>query len=157
MSKESSSLLSKIKSKYILQDILSLAYDKIKSALKLIKYNKSLLNRLDINIKIIQNLQNYKNDPEINKRLEKRKKIYNFSLEIYNIYLEFCEIIFLLTYIISFFKNGKLDDAILKKGYNKRKKQFVILIDKYFIIPYFYFLFYLNLYILYFLFSKNVL
>ena len=67
MSKESSSLLSKIKSKYILQDILSLAYDKIKSALKLIKYNKSLLNRLDINIKIIQNLQNYKNEPEINK------------------------------------------------------------------------------------------
>ena len=100
MSKESSSLLSKIKSKYILQDILSLAYDKIKSALKLIKYNKSLLNRLDINIKIIQNLQNHKNEPEINKRLEKRKKIYNFSLEIYNIYLEFCEIIFLLTYII---------------------------------------------------------
>ena len=122
MSKESSSLLSKIKSKYILQDILSLAYDKIKSALKLIKYNKSLLNRLDINIKIIQNLQNYKNEPEINKRLEKRKKIYTFSLEIYNIYLEFCEIIFLLTYIISFFKIGKLDDAILKKGYNKRKK-----------------------------------
>ena len=46
----------------------------------------------------------------------------------------------MLQYIISFFKKGKLDDIILKKGYNKRKKNFVTFIDKYFLIPYFLFI-----------------
>ena len=158
MSKESSSLLSKIKSKYILQDILSLAYDKIKSVIKLIKYNKNLLNRLDINIKTIQKMQDYKKESEINKRLEKRKKINTFILKMCNIFFESCEIIFLLIYIILFFKNGKLDDAILKKGYNKRKKQFVILIDKYFTIPYLIFsILFETLYTLFFVFKKCVI
>ena len=72
--------------------------------------------------------------------------------------MEFCEIIFLLTYIISFFKNGKLDDAMLKKGYNKRKKQFVILIDKYFTIPYLIFsILFETLYTLFFVFKKCVI
>ena len=53
MKKES--LLDQIKSKYILQKILCLAYGEMKSVLKLVKYNKSLSNRLDINIK-----ENYK-------------------------------------------------------------------------------------------------
>ena len=44
-----SSLLSKINSKYILETILSLAYGNMKSILRLSKYNKSLLNKLDIN------------------------------------------------------------------------------------------------------------
>ena len=45
------SLLSQIKSKYILQNVLILAYPDIKSVFKLVKYNKNLLNKLDISIK----------------------------------------------------------------------------------------------------------
>ena len=58
MSKEPS-LLSKIKSKHILQDILSLAFGDIKSVIKFIKHDKSLLNRIDINVKTIQKLYDY--------------------------------------------------------------------------------------------------
>ena len=65
MEKNSSSLLAKIKSKYILQEVLCSAYGKMKQVLKLIKYNKSLLNKLDINIK-----ENYKY--EIETKIEKK-------------------------------------------------------------------------------------
>ena len=51
MEEKSISLLDKIKSKYILKKILCLAYEDMKPVLKLVKYNKSLLNKLDINIK----------------------------------------------------------------------------------------------------------
>ena len=134
------SLLSKIKSKYILQGLLSLAYDDIKSVIKLIKYNKSLLNRLGINIKTIQNLNNYKIKTRLFNNGTLKKKIPTSCLIIILIVLELYEIILLLQYIISFFKKGKLDDIILKKGYNKMKKNFVTFIDKYFLIPYFLFI-----------------
>ena len=49
------SLLDQLKSKYMLQKIILLAYRDIKSVLKLIKYNKNLINRLDINIKYYYN------------------------------------------------------------------------------------------------------
>ena len=49
------SLLDQQKSKYMLQKIILLAYRDIKSVLKLIKYNKNLINRLDINIKYYYN------------------------------------------------------------------------------------------------------
>ena len=48
---EKHSLLDKIKSKYILKDVLSLAFKNMKSVLKFIAYNKVLLQKLDINIK----------------------------------------------------------------------------------------------------------
>ena len=48
---EKHSLLDKIKSKYILKDVLSLAFRNMKSVLKFIAYNKVLLQKLDINIK----------------------------------------------------------------------------------------------------------
>ena len=58
--KGESSLLSKINSKYILKIILSLAYDNMKSVLRLTKYNKCLLSKLDINFE-----DNYKYEIEI--------------------------------------------------------------------------------------------
>ena len=73
MEKKSSSLLAQIKSKYILQQILSLAFGKMKPVIKLVKYNKSLLNKLDINIK-----DNYKY--EIETKTKKKKYL---SLFIY--------------------------------------------------------------------------
>ena len=47
---EKHSLLNKIKSNYILKDILSLAFRNMKSVLKFIAYDKVLLQKLDINI-----------------------------------------------------------------------------------------------------------
>jgi len=44
------SLLNKIESKYILRKIISNAYCDMKSIFKLTKYNKKLLNKLDLNI-----------------------------------------------------------------------------------------------------------
>ena len=46
MKGEPSSLLNKIKSKYILQKIFSYSYENIKSVLHLIKFNKDLLYKL---------------------------------------------------------------------------------------------------------------
>jgi hypothetical protein len=48
--KKMPSLLNQIKSKYILQNIFTFAYGDIKSVLRLIKYNKNLIKRLNINI-----------------------------------------------------------------------------------------------------------
>ena len=48
---DNSYLLNTVKSKFILQKILSLAFNDIKSVLELTKYNKSLNNKLGINIK----------------------------------------------------------------------------------------------------------
>ena len=67
MKKESLSLLDQIKSKYILQKILCLAYGEMKSVVKLVKYNKSLLNKLQIDIK-----ENYKYNCEIELNIEKK-------------------------------------------------------------------------------------
>ena len=49
--KEKHSLLNKIKSNFILKDIMILAFSNIKSVLKVVAYDKILLNKLDINIK----------------------------------------------------------------------------------------------------------
>ena len=73
MEKNSKSLLAQIKSKYILQQVLSLAFGEMKTVIILVKYNKSLLNKLDINIK-----DNYKYVIET-----KIKKKANGSLFIY--------------------------------------------------------------------------
>ena len=63
------SLLDQIKSKYILQDILSLAFEDMKSVYNLIKYNKNLLNKLNIDFKKkFKNIgDNYKYKKEIEK------------------------------------------------------------------------------------------
>ena len=59
------SLLNKIKSKYILQYILSLAFENFRSVFNLVKYNKSLINKLDINLKNMKYV--YKSFSEIKK------------------------------------------------------------------------------------------
>ena len=50
---EKKSLLNKIRSKYILKKILTIAYGDMNSVLKLTKYNKVLMDKIDINIKNI--------------------------------------------------------------------------------------------------------
>ena len=130
MEKNPSSLLAKIKSKYILQEVLCSAYGKMKQVLKLIKYNKSLLNKLDINIK-----ENYKYEFEtkIEKKISKHWTII-FVIK----YIIF--FIFFLAYIIKFYVSGKFNAEILKEGYNLKKKRFVDFMDNYILLPYFFFM-----------------
>ena len=128
------SLLSKIKSKYILKDLLSLAYYDINSIIKLVKYNKSLLNKLDINIKTIDKLNNYKLQTKKNIKIIKIRYFWIIIMIIFH--PEGIGIILLLIYIIFFYKKGKFTDDILEKGYNERKKKFVDSMDKYLLIPY---------------------
>ena len=54
---EKHSLLNNIRSKYILKDILILAFGNMNSVLKFVAYNKVLLNRLDINLKDYYNFE----------------------------------------------------------------------------------------------------
>ena len=104
------SLLNQLKSKYILQDILSLAYGDIKSVLKLIKYNKNLINRIDINIK---DYYNYK----YKKKIQKGKYKDTCSLFLLSIILHII-LVFIpyLIYIICFFTIGTFNDKNLKEG-----------------------------------------
>ena len=52
------SLLNKIRSKYILKKILTIAYGDMKSVFKFTKYNKSFMNKIDINIKNFKSITN---------------------------------------------------------------------------------------------------
>jgi len=97
------SLLNQIKSKYILQKILSVGYGDIKSVLKFLKYNKNLINKLDINIK---DYYNYKFKTEIKKKVG---CCFSFIM-ISHIVLVFIPY---LIYIILFFKIGKFNDLII--------------------------------------------
>ena len=127
MEKNPSSLLAKIKSKYILQEVLCSAYGEMKQVLKLIKYNKSLLNKLDINIK-----ENYKY--EIETKIKKKiSKIWTIIFVIkYIIFF-----ILFLAYIIKFYVSGKFNAENLKEGYNLKKKRFVDFMDNYILLIYF--------------------
>ena len=69
---EKHSLLNKIKSNYILKDILSLAFRNMKSVLKFVAYDKVLLQKLDINIK-------EQFDYKIRSTIKKRCRINNCS------------------------------------------------------------------------------
>ena len=128
---EKSSLLHKIKSKYILQEIFCLAYEEMKSVLKLVKYNKSLLNKLEINIK-----EKYKY------KIEKRKDIYMpesitaMVLGFFLIGYFFTSIVFLI-YIVKFYVKGKFNEENLKDRYNVKKKKFIEFMDSYILLIYF--------------------
>ena len=128
------SLLNQLKSKYILQDILSLAYGDIKSVLKLIKYNKNLINKLDINIK---DYYNYK----YKKKIQKGKYKDTCPLFLFLIILHMI-LVFIpyLIYIICFFTIGTFNDKNLKEGYDKKKKSFVDFMDNYILLGYFLFI-----------------
>ena len=129
MEKNSKSLLAQIKSKYILQQVLSLAFGEMKPVIKLVKYNKSLLNKLNINIK-----DNYKYEIET-KITKKGNDIFSMLLT--------SDIIFsilFLAYIIKFHVSGKFNDKTLKDEYNLEKKKFVDFMDNYILYSYFGFL-----------------
>jgi len=55
----SNSSLNKISSKYILKKILSFAFGDLKSVVKFTKYNKKLINNLDLDIKKFQDNHQY--------------------------------------------------------------------------------------------------
>ena len=110
---EKSSLLAKIKSKYILQEVLCITYGDMKSVLKLVKYNKSLLNKLEINIE-----KNYKY--EIKTRIHNYEKNYDFLGFI------IFDLIYLFIWIFYFLlQEGKVDEKNLKDGYSVKKKKFL--------------------------------
>ena len=124
-----STLFKKLKSAFILQNILSFAYGDIKSVLKLIKYNKYLLTKLDINIK---DYYNYK----------LKIKIEKYSLDIAILLIFHIIFVFFpyLIYIICFFIIGTFNDKNLKEGYDKKKKSFVDFMDNYISLIYFLFI-----------------
>ena len=124
------SLLNQIKSKYILQKILSVGYGDIKSVLKLLKYNKNLINKLDINIK---DYYNYKFKTKIKKNIG---CCFSFIM-ISHIILVFIPY---LIYIILFFKIGKFNDKNLIIGYDTKKKSFVDFMNNYILLVYFLFI-----------------
>ena len=136
MEKKSSSLLAQIKSKYILQQILSLAFGEMKPVIKLVKYNKSLLNKLDINIK-----DNYKY--VIETKIKKKSQLIFIYILIYEIIFS----LLFLIYIIIFKVSGKFNDETLIDGYfwkkkknNLKKKKFVDFMDNFILFAYFGFL-----------------
>ena len=87
------SLLNKIESKYILRKIFSFEYCDMKSVFKIIKYNKKLLNKLDLNIEAHYN---YKC------KIQKRKN-YLVKLFIILFYYDICMFILYLIYMIMFY------------------------------------------------------
>lgn len=128
---QDSSLLSRIKSKYILQKILSLAFGEIKPVFKLFKYNKVLLNKIHINFENIKDNHKY----TIQKKVHKEQSI----LVVSAIDIAFLLILFIiyLVYIILFYVSGKFKEGIMRKGYNKNRKKYVDIMDKYFLWIYF--------------------
>ena len=127
MEEKSLSLLAKIKSNYILQEVLCLAYEEMKPVLKLIKYNKSLLNKLNI---IIKENYKYEIETEIHKNTDN-------CLTCYFIMKHFIFITFFLVYISIFYASGKFNDNNLKNGYSSKKKSFVDFMDNYILPIYF--------------------
>ena len=128
---EKSSLLSKINSKYILKAILSLAYGDMKSVLKLTKYNKCLLNKLDINFK-----DYFKYEIEIKTDINKDDILIMIITGLYSGIYWF---IIYLIYIILFCLGGTFNDKNLKEGYSEKKKDFVYFMDNYILLAYFLF------------------
>ena len=115
MSKEPC-LLNQISSKYILQKIFSFVFKETKSVFKFIKYDKNLMNKLEINI---QDSFEYKTNYEIHKE----PIIFHFVLLLY----ETVEFIFYLVYLIMFYIEGKFNEKNLKEKYDKKRKILLIL------------------------------
>ena len=140
---EKHSLLNKIKSTYILKDILTLAFRNIKSVLKFIAYDKVLLNKLDINIKDYY-------DYKIKKEVEKNKaNILGIVATVDTLLIIFP----LIIYDIAFYIKGKFNEENLKEGYDKKKKNYVDFMDNY--ILWIFLLFLLICHTLIFLYSVN--
>ena len=119
---ESNSLLNKIKSKYILQKILSNSYGDIKSLLKLFKYNKNSLTKLGINIK---DFYKFKTKTKIIKSMNCRPII------LIHLIVHIIIFIILMIFIIKFFTKGKFIYEIILDQDDLNNKNFIIFIDKY--------------------------
>ena len=116
--KSSPCLLSKIKSQYTLQNILLYAYPDYKSILKLIKYNKNLMNKLGINIKDF-----YKYFYKYKIKIERKIDFVNQKALI-GIY-SFCRIILVIYYLhltlMLFYSQNMANDENLIKDNHKKK------------------------------------
>ena len=141
---EKHSLLNKIKSNYILKDILTLAFKNMKSVLKFIAYNKDLLEKLDIN------MEEYF-DYKIEKTLEKENALFN-CFNINDLCFNFIP---LMIYDIMFYAIGTFKDKNLKKEYDKKKKNYIDVMNNYILLKYLLlFLIYYIIYIIYFNYDK---
>ena len=107
---EDKSLLNKIRSKYILKKILTIAYGDMKSVLKLTKYNKSLMEKIDINMKKYKDYYQYEFYIKSNKN--------TFCLNYFFLIKDIIIFIFLLIFIILYKKNEIL---LLELVIGKRK------------------------------------
>ena len=127
---EKHSLLNEIRSIYILKDILTLAFKNMKSVLKFVAYDKTLIKRLDINIKDYY-------DYSIKTSIERGKSIFKNQIitELVFIFIPFT------IYYIMFFKKKTFDQENLNAVCNKNMKNFVDIIDKYVALIYLVFLF----------------
>ena len=112
---ESESFLNNIRSKHILKQVFS--YIDFKSFSSLIKYNKSLQKKLDINFK------NYYFNNIYAKRFETNG--FNYILNLPNIIIKAIMLVFFLIYIIIFYVKGSFIDEIIKANCDKNKIKFI--------------------------------
>ena len=130
------SLLDQIKSKYILQDILSLAFEDMKSVYNLIKYNKNLLNKLNIDFK--KKFKNIRDNYKYKKEREKEESC--FTIDNISVTDDIIKSILLFIYLILYYIRGTLNQINLKKDYDKEKAKFLENMDKYIVLIYFIYL-----------------
>ena len=126
------SLLDQIKSKYILQDILSLAFEDMKSVYNLIKYNKNLLNKLNIDFK--KKFKNIGDNYKYKKEIEKGKCCN--TINIISLIEDIVKSILLFIYLILYYIRGTLNQINLKKDYDKRKEKYIEIMDKYIVLSF---------------------
>ena len=112
---ESESFLNNIRSKHILKQVFS--YIDFKSFSSLIKYNKSLQKKLDINFK------KYYFNNIYAKRFETNG--FNYILNLPNIIIKAIMLVFFLIYIILFYVKGSFIDEIIKANCDKNKIKFI--------------------------------
>ena len=120
--KEKHPLLNKIRSKNILKDILIYSFRNMKSVLKFVAYNKVLLNKLDINIK---DYYDYKTKIVVEQKDKDIFCVLKLILDIIFIFIP------LLIFDITFYAIEKFNDKILEEGYDKKKKNYIDIMDNY--------------------------
>ena len=126
--KTTSSLLNRVKSKYILQNILSLAYKDIKSVIKLIKYNKSMMSIFNIILK------NFDENCKYERTIIKDREAININY--YIIIRDIILLIQLFIYLICFYIRGTINQIKLEEGFDKGKKKLIDIMDKYILLLY---------------------
>ena len=126
---ENHSLLAKVKSSYILKNILTLAFKNMNSVLKFVAYNKTLLNKLDINFKDYYDFK-AKEKTKIEIDFNNELSLGIACLDIFSLFFP------LLIYIIMFYSKGTFNDKNLKEEYDKKKKNYVDIMNKYILLSF---------------------